>query len=75
MTSLHTRNEFKFKGTPDRAPIIDLYNETDTTTWHGGAPDFKPTDGPAYGINGSCSLDPSWKDEGCGTPTLLSYFL
>jgi len=40
---------------------VDMYNETATTTWAGPAPDYKPTDGPAYGLNGSCSAD-----EHCG---------
>ena len=34
--------------------FVDLYNETEHTTWAGPGPAFKPTDGAAYGLNGSC---------------------
>ena len=35
-------------------PLVDMYSETEHTTWAGPAPNYLPTDGPAYGMNGSC---------------------
>ena len=35
-------------------PLIDMYRETERTTWAGPAPSYLPTDGAAYGMNGSC---------------------
>ena len=50
----------------DVGGIVDLYNETEDTTWAGPAPNFEPTNGPAYGLNGSC--DPGGDPEGGGGP-------
>lgn len=38
--------------------VVDLYNETKWTTWAGPAPGYTPTDGPAFGQNGSCPMAP-----------------
>jgi hypothetical protein len=49
--------------------FTDLYNETEETSWAGPGPAFAPTNGPAYGLNGSCP-DPEssfWPPSGaCG---------
>ena len=41
----------------------DLYNETETTTWVGPAPEYASTNGAGYGYNGSCP-EGNWPPEG-----------